>query len=301
MAATAAEPQPAKLPLPGGSKGVAVQLHPLTCARMHCAPAFLDRPEGRLASRKVLVARTAEDDLVDIPVVAFLVRHPSAGDVLVDTGFHPSVAVEPKGALGKWGGLLLKDIRMATEDSVPAQLRALGAEPSEIGTVVMTHLHFDHAGAISEFPAATFIVDSREWSAAAQGSERDGYVRRQFDHGFDWRLVDFDGPAADSFATFGRSVDLFGDGSVRLVSTPGHSAGHLSVVLRLREREALLCGDAAYTESAIANDTVPYVVHDEHFYLRSLREIQLYLEQTPDALVVPGHELAVMRRLPTAL
>ena len=100
---------------------------------MHCAPAFLDRPEGRLASRKVLVARTAEDDLVDIPVVAFLVRHPSAGDVLVDTGFHPSVAVEPKGALGKWGGLLFKDIRMATEDSVPAQLRALGVDPPGSG------------------------------------------------------------------------------------------------------------------------------------------------------------------------
>ena len=300
MAATAAEPQPAKLPLPGGSKGATVRLHPLICARMHCAPGFLDRPEGRLASLKTLVSRTSEDDLVDIPVVAFLVRHPSAGDVLVDTGLHPSVAVEPKNALGKWGGLLFKDIRMATEDSIPAQLRALDVDPNTVGTVVMTHLHADHAGAVSEFPGATFVVDAREWAAAADGSERDGYVRRQFDHGFDWRLVDFDGPTGDSFATFGRSVDLFGDGSVRLVSTPGHSAGHLSVVLRLRDREALLCGDAAYTLDAIENDTVPYVVEDEHRYRRSLREIQLYLEQTPDALVVPGHELAVMRRLDRA-
>ena len=300
MAATAAEPQPAKLPLPGGSQGVPVQLHPLVCARMRCAPAFLDRPEGRLASRKVLVSRAAEDELVEIPVVAFLVRHPTAGDLLVDTGFHPSVAVEPKGALGKWGGLLFKDLRMATEDSVPAQLRALDVDPAALRTVVMTHLHFDHAGAVSEFPSATFVVDAREWTAAAEGSERDGYIRRQFDHGFDWRLVDFDGPAGDSFASFGRSVDLFGDGSVRLVSTPGHSAGHLSVILRLREREALLCGDAAYTESTIENDTVPYVVEDEHRYLRSLREIQLYVEQTPGALIVPGHEAAVMRRLDRA-
>ena len=84
---------------------------------------------------------------------------------------------------------------------------------------------------------------------------------------------------------------------MRLVSTPGHSAGHLSVVLRLRDREALLCGDAAYTEDTIENGTVPYVIEDEHRYRRSLREIQLYVEQTPDALVVPGHEVAVMRRL----
>ena len=297
MAATAAEPQPAKLPLPGGTRGATVELHPLTCARMHCAPGFLDRPSGRLAPLKTLVSRTSEDDLVEIPVVAFLVRHPSAGDLLVDTGLHPSVAVEPKNALGRWGGLLFKDIRMATEDSVPAQLRALGVEPAAVRTVVMTHLHADHAGAISEFPAATFVVDAREWAAAAGGSDRDGYVRRQFDHGFDWRLVDFDGPTGDSFASFGRSVDLFGDGSVRLVSTPGHSAGHQSVVLRLRDREALLCGDAAYTHDAIENGTVPYIVEDEHRYKRSLREIQLYLEQTPDTLVVPGHELAAMRLL----
>jgi glyoxylase-like metal-dependent hydrolase (beta-lactamase superfamily II) len=250
-----------------------------------------------MGSLKTLVSRTPEDELVEIPVVAFLVRHPSAGDVLVDTGLHPSVAVEPKGALGRWGGLLFKDIRMATEDSVPAQLRAMGVEPSGVGTVVMTHLHADHAGAISEFPGATFVLDAREWKAAADGSDRDGYVRRQFDHGFDYRLVDFDGAEGDSFASFGRSVDLFGDGSVRLVSTPGHSEGHVSVVLRLRDREALLCGDAAYTLDAVENSTVPYVVSDEHRYKRSIREIQLYLEQTPDALVVPGHELAAMRRL----
>ena len=46
---------------------------------------------------------------------------------------------------------------------------------------------------------------------------------------------------------------------------------------------------------------MPYVVEDEHRYMRSLHEIQLYVEQTPGALVVPGHEMAVMRRLPTAL
>ena len=84
------------------------------------------------------------------------------------------------------------------------------------------------------------------------------------------------------------------------VSAIAPGAGHMSVVLRLRDREALLCGDAAYTLDAIENDTVPYIVQDEHRYRRSLREIQLYLEQTPGALVVPGHELAVMRRLDRA-
>lgn len=295
--ATAAEPRPANLPLPGGRPAATVGLHPLLCGRMRCAPGFLKRADGRLGALKALVARIPQEDLVDIPVVAFLVTHPSAGTLLVDTGFHPSVAVEPKGALGKWGGLLFKDIRMASEDSAPAQLRAMGIEPSTVSTVVMTHLHADHAGAISEFPDSTFVLDRREWQAASDGGERDGYVNRQFDHGFDYRLLDFDGPTADSFASFGRAFDLFGDGSVHLVGTPGHSDGHLSVVLRLRDREALLCGDAVYTTAALSNGSVPYVVSDEHCYHRSVREIQLYLEQTPDALVVPGHDMSAFMRL----
>lgn len=294
---TGAEPRPAKLPLADGREGAVAGLHPLLCGRMRCAPGFLERAEGRRGSLKALVARASEDELVEIPVQAFLVRHPTAGDILVDTGFHPSVAVEPKGALGKWGGLLFKDIRMTSADSAPAQLRALDIEPAKVSTVIMTHLHFDHAGAISEFPGATFVLDKREWEAATEGGEREGYIRRQFDHGFDYRLLDFEGPAADSFASFGGSLDLFGDGSVRVVSTPGHSDGHLSVVLRLRDREALLCGDAAYTADAIANTIVPFVVSDEHRFRRSIREIQLYLEQTPDALVVPGHDMSAFLRL----
>jgi N-acyl homoserine lactone hydrolase len=294
---TAAEPRPAQLPLPGGRQGATVRLRPLLCGRMKCAPAFIERHEGRLGALKVLVARTPADQLVEIPILSFLVEHPGAGALLVDTGLHPSVAVEPKGAVGRYGGLLFKDIRLGPEESAPAQLRALDRPPAEIGTVVMTHLHGDHAGAISEFPDATFVLDAHEWQAAAEGGDREGYVRRQFDHAFDYRLVDFDGPTADSFTSFGRAVDLFGDGSVRLVSTPGHSAGHLSVVLRLAGGEALLCGDAAYTRAAVERRTVPYVVADEHRYLRSLREIELYLEQTPDALVVPGHEMEAYLRL----
>jgi N-acyl homoserine lactone hydrolase len=295
--ATAAEPKPAQLPLPGGREGAAVRLHPLLCGRMKCAPAFIERADGRLGSLKALVARTPEDQLVEIPVMTFLVQHPSAGVLLVDTGLHSSVSVEPKGALGRWGGLVFKDIQLGPDESAAAQLRAMDIPHADVRTVVMTHLHSDHASAIAEFGEATFVLDAREWEAAAHSGERDGYVRRQFDHAFDYRLLDFAGPAGDSFASFGRGLDLFGDGSVRLVSTPGHSKGHVSVILRLEDREALLCGDAAYTVEAIEKKTVPYVVDDEHRYRRSLREIELYIEQTPDALVVPGHHMEAYLRL----
>ena len=157
--------------------------------------------------------------------------------------------------------------------------------------VVMTHLHSDHASGISQFPDATFVVSDREWDAAGEGGQLGGYFPRQFDHAFDWRLLDFEGEDADSFATFGRAFDLFGDGSVRLVFTPGHTAGHLSVVLRLKDREALIAGDAIYTMRTLRESALPSRMEDEHLFRRSLREIQLYAKETPDAVIVPGHDM----------
>ena len=295
--ATASEPRPASLPLPGGKDGAVVKLHPLLCARMIGPPAFFLREEGRLAQLKAMGVRVPREEWVGVPVIAFLVEHPSAGPVLVDTGFHPAVAVDPKQGMGRLGGLLFKDVRMEAEDAVPGQLRRMGIDPAEVKTVVMTHLHSDHASGIAEFPGATFVLSSAEWEAASKGREVDGYLKRQYDHAFDYRLLDFESPDADSFAAFGRAFDLFGDGSVRLAFTPGHTHGHCSVVLRMAGREALICGDAAYTMKTIADTHLPSKMADEHRFRRSLKEIQRYIEQTPDAVVIPGHDMPAWRRL----
>ena len=295
--ATAAEPRRAELPLPGGKDGAVVKLHPLLCARMISPPAMYHREEGRLAALKALGVRVPQDEWMELPIVAFLIEHPGAGAVLIDTGFHPAVAVDSTKAMGRLGGLLFKDVRMETDDAVPGQLRRRGIEPSEVTTVVMTHLHSAHASGISEFPGATFVLSSAEWEAAAKGSQLDGYIKRQYDHAFDYRTLDFEGPDADSFATFGRGFDVFGDGSVRMVFTPGHTHGHCSVVLRLKGREALIVGDAAYTMRTIEQTHLPWKMADEHRFVHSLKEIQHYMEQTPDAVVIPGHDMAAWRRL----
>lgn len=295
--ATAAEPRKADLPLPGGKKGAAVRVHPLLCARMIGPPALFHREEGRLAVLKATGLRTPRDEWMEVPVIAFLVEHPSAGPILIDTGFHPSVAVEPKQGMGRFGGLLFKDLKMDAEQAVSAQLREKGISHADVGTVVMTHLHSDHASGIAEFPESTFVLSDVEWDTAATSRETDGYIKRQFDHAFDYRLLDFESPQCDSFATFARAYDLFGDGTVRMVFTPGHTHGHCSVILRLRDREMLVVGDAAYTMHTIEASHLPFKMADEHRFRRSLREIQLYIEQTPDAVVIPGHDMAAWRRL----
>jgi N-acyl homoserine lactone hydrolase len=163
--------------------------------------------------------------------------------------------------------------------------------------VIMTHLHPDHASAIVDFPDSTFLLSDHEWEAAADGGPRDGYVKSQFDHGFDYRLLDFDSDDANSFSGFARSLDVFGDGSVRVVFTPGHTLGHLSVVLRTESGEVLVAGDAIFMHRTLAEDRLPWAVPDEHLFRRSLREIRQYVKETPDALVIPGHDWEAWQEL----
>jgi N-acyl homoserine lactone hydrolase len=295
--ATAAEPRPASLPLPGGQDGATVRLEPLLTGTSKGPPGFFLREEGRFAWRKGLGLGVPRSQWWELPIPAFLVHHPGAGPVLVDTGLHASVAVKPAANLGRVSTFVFKDLQMRPEQAVSAQLRERGIEATQVKTVVMTHLHTDHASAMSDFPDATFVFSSAEWAAATDQGPLHGYVRRQFDHGFDYRTLDFDGPDTASFSGFGRSFDLFGDGSIRVAFTPGHTLGHMSVILRLKQREVLLAGDAIYLERNLTESRLPYRTEDDHLYSRSLREIGLYRREAPDALIVPGHDMAHWRTL----
>ncbi|MDO8186113.1 N-acyl homoserine lactonase family protein [Conexibacter sp. JD483] len=273
--------------LPGGREGASVRLTPLLTGELLAPPEWVRRRRGGLLG---LLGATlgGRGDWIWLPVPAFLVEHPSAGPLLVDTGLHPALVDGPAPNMGRNAKLLYRP-RVTREQAVTEQLERRGIAPADVRTVVMTHLHVDHASGVEQLPAATFVVDAREWSAACEGGWREGYHSRQFDHAFDWRTIDYEAASVDSFASFGASFDLFGDGSVRLLSTPGHTRGHQSVLLRLREREALLAGDALYTRGTLDGD-LPLAWEDEHRFRRSLREIERFLEQTPGALVIPGHD-----------
>jgi N-acyl homoserine lactone hydrolase len=295
--ATAAEPRPAELPLPGGREGATVRLHPLLAGRAMFPPAALLRQPGRLGGPRALGIGVRKDAWVPVPIQAFLVEHPGAGPVLIDTGLHPSVAAKPSASFGRVTLLAFRDLQMDAGQALPAQLRERGIDPQRVQAVVMTHLHVDHASGISEFPAATFVVSRAEWDAATTQGRFHGYVTRQFDHAFDYRLLDFEGADAGSFSGFARSFDLFGDGSLRAVYTPGHTLGHMSVVARTARGEVLVAGDAMFLRRTLDDVHLPARVEDEHLFRRSLREIQQYERETPDALIVPGHDWEAWQRL----
>ena len=216
-------------------------------------------------------------DGVEVPVPFFLIRHPQ-GDVLVDGGNPLAVARDPH---AHWGALAnVFEVHMTEEQHCVAQLRRLGVGPDSVGHVVQTHLHIDHTGALGHFPNATIVVHTRELDAAraAEDPMATGYVRADYDRPeLRWR------PAAGE-------LDLFGDGTVRLLETPGHSAGHMSLLLELEESgPVLLTADAVDNRAQWEGREPPRALFSREQAGRSLERLR-ELAREIDALLVLGHE-----------
>lgn len=286
-----AEPRPLQTPLPGGKEGAAVTVEPMVCGHFNSPGVIQSSPSGEVGKLKLL-SSTGNADRVSSPIPAFLIRHPGYGPILVDTGLHPSVASDPSENLGRFGNWFYRP-SLDTGEAVSAQLRGKGVDPASIRLVILTHLHLDHASGIADFPDATLVVSSAEWEAATSGAFPSfrGYHRAQFDYAFDFRTADFESDAVHSYSTFARTIDLFGDGSVRLAFTPGHTPGHQSVVVRLKERDMVIAGDALHRMKQLEDGADgPGVIADAHNYRRSLQEIRLFHRQYPEAAITAGHD-----------
>ena len=293
---------PAKLPLPGGQAGASVTLQPLLCAEMSGPPGWFHRTTGPAAALKALGIGVPAEQRIAVPIVAFLLEHPSAGPILIDTGFSGSVATGPKSErnanLGPIGHVVGGSIRMGPEQTVAAQLKTRGVDPADVRLIVMTHMHFDHASALSDFPGATVLLSAPEWRAARRrGSSLRGYCAAQLDPRQSYRTVDFASPPTEPRGSFAQTLDVLGDGSMILAFTPGHSDGHMSVILRLSSREALIAGDAIYTLATLRDGERPWRTEDTVAFEHSLSAIQSYDRGHPDALIIPGHDMEHWRTL----
>jgi glyoxylase-like metal-dependent hydrolase (beta-lactamase superfamily II) len=286
-----AETRPLGEALAGGRDGATVTVEPLLTGTMTCSRAFLEQA-GRLATLRMLGLGTSRSKWLTIPIPAYLIRHPGAGAFLVDCGLHASVASKPVENLGRIMGAKTANPVVEPGEDLPAQLRSRNVDPKRLKLVVMTHLHFDHSSGMSQFPGATFVISELEWIAATTDSRPflRGYRPVHYDYAFDYRTLSYDTDAISSYATFGRTFDLFGDGSVRLASTPGHSAGHQSLICRLRDRDLVIAGDAIYTIGQLGAAPEPPRPLDRHNWRRSMRELQHFARTYPQAVILPGHD-----------
>jgi glyoxylase-like metal-dependent hydrolase (beta-lactamase superfamily II) len=171
-----------------------------------------------------------------LPVNVFLVRHPD-GLLLFDTG-QTARAARPGYHRG-WHPYL----RLARFELEPADEVAVQLDPASVRWVALSHLHTDHVGGVGAFPTAEVIVSRVEWERAQGIAGRlRGYLPHHWPFGRSPVLLDFTGPAVGPFP---GSYDVAGDGRLLVVPTPGHTPGHVSLVVRGDGEGWFLGGDLA--------------------------------------------------------
>jgi N-acyl homoserine lactone hydrolase len=263
----------------------AVRVHPMIGAEMQAPEGYWNATASTVNLLRTFLT-TPRSRWLTMPIPAFLVEHPEHGPVMIDTAFDPVVATDRRQSLGRAGALIFSPTKVRP---VADQLRERGVDPAAVGTVVMTHLHFDHASGIGQFPGAEFVVERREWEAASHGGLRDGYFPAHLAPAKNARKLDLDAaPAADGFR---HVLDLFEDGSLRIAFTPGHTHGHCSILLETAGSPLLLCGDASYARRTIEERWEPVVVGgNKTDYHDSLEQIAGWVAAHPGAPVICGHD-----------
>ncbi len=177
-------------------------------------------------------------DMYRVPVAAYVITHP-AGNVLYDTGMDVGTIDNPAAV---WGSLLDRLVPyMREEDHILRRLQSIGLSPRDISYVFLSHLHCDHAGGIRLFPDAEFVLQRTELETPIPEEMSLFYPEPYRDARYDGTLAE----CVRSVRLVEGDLDLFGDGRVIAVFTPGHSPGHQSLVVRLDSTgDVLIAGDA---------------------------------------------------------
>ena len=208
-----------------------------------------------------------------IPIRGYAIRS-GAHVVLVDTGF-PNAYYEDPDAAGRADGLdsFGRLVRLGPENRPHAQLALLGLDPEDVTELVITHGDIDHVGGIDDFPDATIVLSR---------SERDAGPPRYFG---DVRPLQW--PAARRYRLIDGDEELAP--GVALLATPGHSPGHLSLLVRLREtRTVVLACDAISREAELATGINGGATASDT--ARRSAERLVELARRHDALLVYGHD-----------
>lgn len=189
-----------------------------------------------------LIPTYPEAKQITIPVSMWVLKHPK-GLVVFDTGNNVAISDSADNCKKYWaaGSCDFLKPNQKRSDVIDAQLQKLGFKTDDVKVVVSSHSHLDHAGNIGMFPKAIHVMQKKElyqgwWPEKFQGREPNG----------SFVLNDMNAARGFNFFEIEGDYDLFGDGTVKIISTPGHTLGHQSLKVKLPQS-----GTVILTQDAI--------------------------------------------------
>jgi glyoxylase-like metal-dependent hydrolase (beta-lactamase superfamily II) len=251
-----------------------IRVHALDTGRVKLHPRQVDaHPRDALR----LLATLFDRDWTDwLAIWSFAIEHPE-GTVVVDAGQDPDHVTPAWDLYGRTA----VQFDAGEADRLANRLRDAGLDPASVRHHVFTHMHVDHVGA-GTLPGATALVQEKEWRVATRpGARLRGYITAGIEHP----------------TTITGDHDLYGDGSIRLLFTPGHTPGHQSVLVTPSEgQRVLITGDAAYSEENFVNRRNDGVVVNANQARESIGRLQELCRETP-TVVAPTHDVGSANRI----
>lgn len=237
---------------------MAVKLFGCVCGQFHSPGAGLGMPGER----------------VSVPVPFYVIEHPN-GVAVFDCGLHADMMQADDPYRRRLRSQKM-DVSLSPEETVTRSLERLDIDPADVRFAVLSHLHFDHTGGLNELPNATMVVQAKEWRAGADDELAGRYFlpRRFFDLGHDVRQVE-------------GEHDLFGDGSITLLPSYGHTPGHQSLHVRGETGDYILTADACYNCRTAQTREFP-----AHFDAPAMNISldALLARRGPETVVIYGHD-----------
>ena len=211
----------------------------------------------------------------------YLIRH-GKDYMLWDAGLPKTLVGAPTSDHG---------VSLSLERSVVDQIAELGVDPKAVTKIAVSHYHFDHTGQLPDFPGATLIISEKDWQVVSSQQENVPYLNRPL-------FAPWLGPTAGKVKTIARDEDVFGDGSVLIKATPGHTPGHTALLVRLpKTGDVLLTGDLYHFEAQASKHSVPQYNYNREQTVSSMARF----DETAKALnarVVIQHDPLHIGRLP---
>lgn len=235
----------------------------------------LDAPTITIESATLLYGTSGD---ITIPTPSFLIQH-ERGLVLFDTGLHPD-AIEDTEKV--YGTAMAEHLRLqgTVDQRLDRQIEALGFTLADVTHVISSHGHLDHTGGLFLFRDAKHFFGEGELRYAhwPDPIQRFVYLPEVLDtiHRLDVREVPGD-------------LDLFGDGAITILRTPGHTPGEVSLMVRLPSRTFILTGDTIHLRAQAELEYHFPIDHNTADALRSLRRLK-NLREAYDATIWINHD-----------
>ena len=228
------------------------------------------------------------------PINVYVIEHPD-GLVLFDTGQDRHSVTDPDyfpGGAARLPYRRLARFDIPADQTLTAQLGRLGYAPADVAVVVLSHLHQDHIGGLPELRGARILVGTSEWATLENPlPELNGLMTSHIRiPGLAWEQVVFRPLRDESLEPFDSGHDVFGDGRLVLLPTPGHTPGSLSMLLRQEGLAPLLfVGDLTYDIHLFDEEQVPGVGRRRDL-LASTRRVKELRDHHPGLVVAAAHD-----------